>query len=310
LSFTISKAATTISLSSTTSGNILIVTAKVGASLPVNAISPTGLVAFTNTTTGKVLGTVVPYGPCTGATSLCVTYAINVDSTQLAFGSSSIVAEFNGDTSFLDSGVSAPLTFTCDTRCYNVNGYTLGLPFYQSTPPDFMVAAGGTLTDPVSLEPGGGFTGAVNLTCSVKGKNAADQNIPTCSFNSAQVNITDPNVAVDTVLTLKTTAPRTTAAVPARHARRLTPIDGLALAALLLCGLPIRRIRRYLPMLVVLLLVGGFSACGGGGGGAGGGGGGTTIPGTTADIYAITFRAADVATGTVTAQNSFNMTVQ
>jgi hypothetical protein len=127
------------------------------------------------------------------------------------------------------------------------------------------------------------------------------------------VNITDPNVAVDTVLTMKTTAPQTTAAVPARHSRLLTPISGIALATLVMCGLPIRRIRRrYLMMLAVLLLVGGFSACGGsgsGGGGGGGSGGGNTIPGTTADIYSVTFRAADAATGTVTAQNSFNLTV-
>jgi hypothetical protein len=55
-----------------------------------------------------------------------------------------------------------------------------------------------------------------------------------------------------------------------------------------------------------------IAACGGGTstGGGGGGGGGGGNPGTTPDVYTVTFRAADAATGTVTAQDEFNFTVQ
>jgi hypothetical protein len=45
------------------------------------------------------------------------------------------------------------------------------------------------------------------------------------------------------------------------------------------------------------------------GGSGGGGGGGSSIPGTTPDTYTVTFKAADAATGTVTAQDYFKFTV-
>ncbi len=92
-------------------------------------------------------------------------------------------------------------------------------------------------------------------------------------------------------------------------------VGGTTLAAILLLGTPARRFRRryFLGLVTILLAIGWMTACGGGGGSSGGGttggGGGTTKPGTTADTYTITFRAADAATGTVTAQDYFNFTV-
>ena len=311
VTFTIAGIPTTISLVAdvtSTIGSNISIHANVAANVSVNAVSPTGTVTFTNLTTGKVLGTGIPIGVCTGATLLCIPYSLDVQSTQLAPGANSVVAEYSGDTNYEDSGRSAALSLTCNAGCYNTNGYTLGLAFYQESPSTGTVGAGSTLTTTVGVSPGGGFTGLVNVTCSVTGKTAGDQNIPTCSFNPAQVNITDPTAAVETKLTVNTTAPKS-AAVPARHARLMTPFGGITLAALVFCLAPVGRLRRgYFLMLAMLLLMGGFSACGGGG--SNGGGGGGTIPGTTADTYTVTFHAVDAATGTVTAQDYFYMAVQ
>jgi hypothetical protein len=86
------------------------------------------------------------------------------------------------------------------------------------------------------------------------------------------------------------------------------------LAIVLLFGIPALRQRRraLLGMLLIAVAATWVSGCNGGGGGSGGGGGGGGggIPGTTADVYTVTFRAADAATGTVTAQDYFNFTVQ
>jgi len=61
----------------------------------------------------------------------------------------------------------------------------------------------------------------------------------------------------------------------------------------------------------LLVALASVAACGGGGsGGGGGGGGGKMIPGTPAGVYTILLYAADAATGKVTAQSSFTVTVQ
>jgi len=170
------------------------------------------------------------------------------------------------------------------------------------------------VTATIDLNPGGGFLGAVNMTCSIKGTNSSDVHVPTCSFNPAQVNVTS-NQAASSILTISTTAPVTTAlnipsdtnAIPGRW----ISADSTALATLLLLGFAPRRFRRryLMGLLGIALACGCMSACGGSGSGGGGGGGGTTIPGTTADTYTVTFNAADAATGTVTAENNFTFKV-
>jgi hypothetical protein len=50
-------------------------------------------------------------------------------------------------------------------------------------------------------------------------------------------------------------------------------------------------------------------ACGGGSSGSTPPVGGNVSPGTNSDLYTITFRAADAATGTLTAQDYFTLSV-
>jgi hypothetical protein len=84
------------------------------------------------------------------------------------------------------------------------------------------------------------------------------------------------------------------------------------LACVLLVGVSGRR-RSFalLRATVCAVILGGIVACGGGGSASTppGGGDGNVVPGTTSDLYTITFHAADAATSTLTAQDYFTLSV-
>ncbi len=321
VNFTIAPTSTTIALNASvpsTIGEPVGFTAQISAAnVPGNAVFfPSGTVTFTDTTHGAVLGmaTYLDGGDCKGVTTYCFEGYLQVNSTQLRAGSSSIIASYSGDSNFSASGNSAPVSVTCTASCWNATSETLGLAFYPSTPSG-PLTPGQSSTTPVAVSETGGFTGAVNLTCTVAGKNSNDQYIPTCSFSPTTVTITS-NQAVQSTLTLTTTAP--TQSAMARPDKFRTPwcAGMVAMGSLLLFWFPARRFRcRYLVGLTALVLcLGWVTACGGGGtgsagGGGGGGGGGGETGGTTPDTYTVTFRAADAATGTVTAQGYFTFTV-
>jgi trimeric autotransporter adhesin len=318
INFTITPVATTISVTASATSTIqepVQITAQISAALPASAsFNPRGLITFTDTTRNAVLGTATFITGCQGVATFCIAGILQVDSTQLAAGDNSIIASFAGDNNFNASGNSVPVTVTCLASCWNAAGQRLELAFYASTPSG-PLSAGQSSTTPVDVGQSGGFTGDVNLTCSVAGTSSADQNIPTCSFNPAKVTITGPD-AVESTLTISTTAPTKSAMSRPNGLRIPWGSAAVALGSLLLCLVPARRFRRrYLIVIVAMLLsLSGLSACGGsssGGstGGEGGGGGGSTVPGTTPDTYTVTFRAVDAATGTVTAQDYFKFTV-
>jgi len=317
INFTVSKAPSTILLTSSATSVLsgtFILSAQMLTSVPVDALDAYGTVTFTDTTSGAVLGSGSANNTftCAGATTLCIGASVQPNVTQLAAGANAIVATYSGDSNFAGSGPSPPLTVTCVSGCSNGTGETLELAFYASTPTSGILNPGETRTTPVGVTPGGGFTGAVNMTCSVTGNNSGDQYIPTCSFHPTQIMVSNTQ-AGQTTLTVNTTAATSSALrYPANHRWW---VGGTALAAMLLFGISARRFRRsYLLFVLTLCLAtgwvigcGGGGSSGGNGGGNGGGGGGTA--GTTADIYTVTFRAADAATGTVTAQDYFTFTV-
>jgi hypothetical protein len=120
---------------------------------------------------------------------------------------------------------------------------------------------------------------------------------------------------VQSALTVTTTAAGTTAAgTTAAADASLKHIwsgvrGGAMLACLLFFGWPGRR--RALTVLSILLCafsLGGMMACGGSANGSAPAAG-NTATGTTPDTYTVTFRAVDATTGTLTAQNSFTMSV-
>jgi hypothetical protein len=163
------------------------------------------------------------------------------------------------------------------------------------------------MTMTVAVSSQNGFTGAVALTCSVTGPSGA-QDIPTCSFNPGNVSVVDAGdagVAVESVLTINSTAP-SSAAVKKAGRQAWGTVGGATLACVLLGFLPKRRSPKQVVLLLFcLLLTFGLSSCGGGGGGGGSttaptgaGGAGSGNPGTTAGNYKVTFTATS---GSITA---------
>ena len=192
----------------------------------------------------------------------------------------------------------------------------------------FVPAAGQTGTSPVTVT-SIGLSGTVTLTCTVIPTNAADLQVPSCSFTlngatNSTVSLTGNGSTGQRMLTITTTA-RSVSAAPA--IRTQGPDWFLAGVILSLGGcsflLLTVRTRKLSPAIVfVLLLVlvaglgfgcagssspvnnpannsgtssagsSGTSGSGGGTGGGGtGGGGATSNPGTTADIYTVSVTA-------------------
>jgi hypothetical protein len=309
VNFGIAPAAAAISLSSDVSSifsGSANLHASVSAALPP-LFSMYGTVTFNDTTNNTVLGTSPLIGGCQGAVTQCDLAVFNVNVDQLAMGANQITASYSGDSNFTPAGPSVPITLTCTAGCSNGTGQTLSLAFNVSIPFG-PLSAGMSSTTLVDVAGGGGFTGAVNMTCSVTGSKATDIHLPTCSFNPAQITIGGTGGGQST-LTLKTTAPTSSSVI---HARSSWKPGSVVLALLVLFTLPRRRKRgmgRWMGVLLLVATAGWISACGGSGSSASppvGGG----IPGTTADVYTVTFRAADAATGTVTAQDAFRVTVQ
>ena len=315
VTLTVQKAATTTTLSSDAKSTF---TDNVNLSATIHPLTPQyfgqlldGQVTFTDASNGTVLGTITGIESLVSSSSglLYGNATLSIQASQLVLGSNSIVATYNGGTNFAASAASVPVVVSCTAGCGNGTGQTLGLAFYESTPQSHLISPGTTLTTPVVTSATGGFTGAVNLTCTVTGTRSSDVSIPKCSFNPAAVTITTGN-AGNSTLTVTTTAPGKSAAVVSRNRALLAVRGGLMFACVILVGFPGRR--RSLALLratICATVLGGILACGGGNNATPPPGGGDASPGTTSDLYTITFHAADAATGTLTAQDYFTLSV-
>ena len=136
-------------------------------------------------------------------------------------------------------------------------------------------------TGTISVVGTNGFSGIVDLTCSVTTKLTGVAHMPICSLNPASVTISGAAAQTST-LTVNTTA-----ASSAENQKRsiLWPSAGATLALALLFVMPRKR-KDCIAIGVLLLFIStGLIACGGGNGGSGGGGGGG---GTTPGAYTIT----------------------
>lgn len=322
VSFSVAKGPTSLSLTSSansTIGSGVDVLALITTNVPNNAYFGSGTVTLTDTTNNLVIGTAnVENAQCTVASPLeCLQASLSVSSTQLVAGANSLVATYSGDSNFLSSTSSAMLSVTCSAGCFNPSGQTLGLGFYASTG-SISSRAGGTMTTPVAVSSQTGFTGGVNLSCSVAGQNSTDQRVPGCSFSPAQVNITSDQ-AVQATLTVS--SPTTSTSGNLQQPQRGPggwPFGVVAFAGMLVAFLPRRRNQSRWPGLACALIVSValFTGCGGGSPqssssppAGGGSGGGNSAVGPTPDVYTVTFRAVDSATGTITAQDYFHFTV-
>jgi endoglucanase len=159
------------------------------------------------------------------------------------------------------------------------------------------VSPGVTGTATVAIVPGNGFTGTVNLTCSVSGP-AGTANAPACGVPSTET-ISGTSEA-DFVVSVKTSG-ATATAVPV-HGWKIGASGGgtmLACVLLLMCGLG-KRSRAVLPLLLAIAIGLPLWACGGDGGGG-------SNPGTTAGAYTVTVNATGAGGASSSLQIAVNV---
>lgn len=228
-------------------------------------------------------------------------------------GTATAFAQYSSDSTYGPASVNVSFTVT--------QGGTS--PFSLTATPVTIATPGATTgnTSTIGVSPGGGFTGAVYLSCAMTASPVGAQYLPTCSIPPS-VNITGAT-AVTATMTINSTPASTTAFVaPAR--KRLLPNRPWALAAntaamlgpLLLFGILTQRrsSARFANLLFLLALLVCLAGCGGGssnlGGGGGGGAGGNSIPGTTPGTYTFTAYGALSANGVAQAQAVVIVTIQ
>jgi hypothetical protein len=206
----------------------------------------------TLTTTGSLT---VPTGTATfkdGATTLGQVAFLdsNVATFQtstLAVGAHTIVAQYSGDSTFVGSTSTAiTVTVAAIPPDYQVN-----IPNGTATIP-----AGQTATYTISITPQGGFNGTINFACS--GLPA----FTTCTFNPA--TLTPSGSAASTTLSIATTA-RTTASAQLVSGTTLAAITGFGFLGIVFLGAPSRRRRslRWAGMLLLGLTLAFAVSCGG-----------------------------------------------
>ena len=159
-------------------------------------------------------------------------------------------------------------------------------------------------TSTITVTPAGGFTGTVNMSCSLTSSPSGAMNVPGCSIAST-VSVTG---------TSPVTTPMTVSSTAATSGALVRPLDkffavggGITVAGLLLFGIPARRRswRAILGVLVFAAIVGMSIGCGSSGSGNNGGGGNS---GTTAGTYTFTVSGSDASTGKITSSAQVTVT--
>ena len=202
------------------------------------------------------------------------------------------------------------------------------------SPTTLTVKQGSQGTETLTLTPGSGYTGTVNLTYSTSNDTALNN---LCLFAGTGVNsdgsmTVASSTAVTGQITIDTKASDcTTGAAVQAHGLRLIPHAtgslkpsnntpkkskgvplGIGFAGLLLVGFLGRSSRKLRQLACVIALVSlglVLSACGGGGSSSSGGGGGSSASNPAKGTYTITFAGTDSTTSTITAQSSFSLVI-
>jgi hypothetical protein len=179
-----------------------------------------------------------------------------------------------------------------------------------STSTGLSATPGGSTTASIQISSAGGFSGTVNLTCSVAYLGTGTpQNAPTCSLNPAQASVSSGTPATAT-LTVNTTG----SGGSARLNNEWLHLGGRALATLFLfIGLPRRRWRKLGLLLFVFgaITTGAAIGCSGGSSTAGTGGSQTpSSPGTTTGNYRVTVTATNGTASAETMSITIPLTVQ
>ncbi len=165
-------------------------------------------------------------------------------------------------------------------------------------------ASGSTL---VAIVPAGGFSGTVNLSCSVSGPTGASD-VPQCSVPSQEA--VSGNAVANATVSITTTGTMARNAPEKPLQRKCSEgAVGLAMAAGLLLFGNLRRWRKsFLAVLVLLIATFSAMACSGGASASSGGSGGGSTTGTSSGSYVVTVTAS--ASGLSSASTQIGLSVQ
>jgi subtilase family serine protease len=208
------------------------------------------------------------------------------------------------------TGISGAIT---QTTTASVTVTAVPATFALSNGGNVSVQPGATSgnTSTITVTPGtGGFSGTVNLTCSVSP--AASSDPASCSLSPTSVTLSGTAKQTST-LTVGTTAATTAGlAVPRIGNGKgwLGAGSGAALALLAFFGIPARRRnwRSLVSILIAMVALGALSSCGGGSAAnSSSSGGSSSNPGTTAGTYTVTVTGTS---GSITQTNTVNLSVQ
>jgi hypothetical protein len=248
---------------------------------------PTGTVQFLNggaPISGTVTYTGAAYSPTTGiAAYLQATLTIPLTAAA------NITAQYSGDANY-EASTSSVAQVPAPDFVLTANPTSLSI-----------ASPGQSAASAISVAENNGFTGTVNLTCSVP----AAMSEASCSLNPNSLTASG-----SVALLIATAAPS------AAGSRFTTPIGLLPGGALLFCALLLvavtkSRVRKFaVGLLAAALLAATFVGCGGGassGGGGGGGGGGSSNPGTPTGNYTITVTGTS---GSIAHSLQINVNVQ
>jgi len=261
------------------------------SALDVGATSPTQTITLTNSgqaalaiTSITTSGDFAQTNNCGTSVTAGASCAVSVSFTPTAGGTRT------GTLIIADNAASSPQTvsLTGEGESVSLSGPSGNLS---------LTGSGSSTTATITLTPQSGFTGTVNLTCTVSflGQGTAS-NPPTCSLNPAQAQVASGS-SVTSTLTVST-GTGSASIVP----ESLWKKSGIALAALLFVGLlPDRRWRRHL--LVALLAIASIGAVVG----CGGGSHTSSTTQTTPGSYQVVVTATS---GSVTTSTTLPLTVQ
>jgi hypothetical protein len=249
------------------------------------------------TPTGTVTLTIGTYAASEALTGGVALFSIP---GPLSSGAATISAAYSGDSNYTAGTGTASVTINVPVPGLSVTATALS------------IAPGATTgnASPLTVTPAGGFTGNVALSATIL-SSPANAVAPTFSFGATSpVSITGTGSGTAT-LTVNTTASVSAAlARPAQPAPLLHGSSVIALAGLLLIGVPGgRRFRSFLRacggMALLCLCIG--VACGGLTGCGGSSGTATGIAGTTPGNYLVQITATS---GSLTAAGDLTLTIQ
>jgi len=289
LTFTITKGGTSVGVSGTQSGTNVTLTALINTDSI--GLAPTGSVTFAvgSTTIGTASAPSSSQFVTNGnGYTVQSRYSVTIPSntTGLVNGNNTVVATYAGDANYATSNASATV----------VIGGGGGGGSFSLSGSAITISAGATSgnTTTINVAPSSsGFTGTVNLTCSLTSSPTGAMAPPACSMNPTSVSLSGTKAATST-FTVTSTANSSALTYPLKNV--FEAAGGTALACILMFTIPARRKgwRAILSLIAFAIAISGAIGCGGGSSSNNGGGG------TTAGTYVFTVTGASGSTTSTT----------